>query len=60
MFEQEGFEIVRDDKLCSTNPSRSAVDLNKLKNKVKDARFFCSQCGRAASSSQYLCSPEKL
>jgi hypothetical protein len=60
MFNQEGFEIVRDDKLCSTDSSRSAIDLEKLKSTVRDPRFVCSRCGRAASSSQYLCSPEKL
>ena len=27
---------------------------------VKDAKFFCTACGRAAASEENLCVPEKL
>ena len=36
------------------------VDLSEIKKIVKDGKFVCKDCGRVASSKDYLCNPEKL
>ena len=35
-------------------------DLEKIMKLVKDAQFFCKNCGRAAHESESLCSPSKI
>jgi hypothetical protein len=36
------------------------ADFEKYKELVKDAKFVCRGCGRAATDSKSLCTPEKL
>ena len=35
-------------------------DLGRIKELVKDARFYCKNCGRAAHSEENLCNPSKI
>ena len=35
-------------------------DLGRIKELVKDAQFFCKNCGRAAHDKGNLCNPSKL
>lgn len=32
----------------------------EYKELIKDARFYCENCGRAAANEKNLCKPEKL
>jgi hypothetical protein len=36
------------------------VDREKLKSLVKEAKYICSCCGRAAAKAENLCAPEPL
>jgi hypothetical protein len=36
------------------------VDLKELRPLVKNAKYICRDCGRAAASEKNLCSPKKL
>ena len=38
----------------------SSVDIDSYKRLVKDAKFICRDCGRAAAKAENLCSPVKL
>jgi hypothetical protein len=50
-----------DRHLCYlTNLGFMAESPHEYLELVKDARFFCKQCGRAARSADNLCKPEKL
>ena len=35
-------------------------DLERIKKLVKDTRFFCKNCGRAAHEKENLCNPAKI
>jgi len=35
-------------------------DLGRIKELVKDAQFFCKNCGRAAHDEGNLCNPSKI
>lgn len=35
-------------------------DLGRVRQLVKDSRFFCKNCGRAANEAGNLCSPSKI
>ncbi len=35
-------------------------DPKKFIKIVKDAKYYCKNCGRVASKKSYLCKPEKL
>jgi len=35
-------------------------DLERIKKLVKDTRFFCKNCGRAAHEKENLCNPSKI
>ncbi|OGX11012.1 MAG: hypothetical protein A2Y42_00100 [Omnitrophica WOR_2 bacterium GWB2_45_9] len=35
-------------------------DLGRIKELVKDSRFYCKNCGRAAHSEENLCNPSKI
>lgn len=43
--------------LCMLSKDR---EWSKVRALVKDARFFCKKCGRAARNSENLCSPAKV
>ena len=49
-----------DSKLCAMTCCPGRVDLKQLKPLVRDAKFICRDCGRAAASAKNLCSPKKL
>jgi hypothetical protein len=46
--------------LCSWKKEEIKDDLDTLREIVKDPRFICAKCGRAAHDEQYLCKPKKL
>jgi len=35
-------------------------DLGRVKELVKDAQYYCKNCGRAARSEENLCNPSKI
>ncbi len=35
-------------------------NLEEYKNLVRDGKFVCKQCGRAAAKAENLCEPDKL
>ena len=35
-------------------------DLGRIKEIVKDSRFYCKNCGRAAHSEENLCNPSRI
>ena len=35
-------------------------DLGRIKELVKDANFFCKNCGRASHNQENLCNPSKI
>ena len=38
----------------------SRQDLERVKKIVKDAKYFCKNCGRAANAEAHLCNPSKI
>ena len=44
--------------LC--NLAENGADVQTVKNLVKDAKFLCKKCGRAAAKEENLCEPIKL
>ena len=35
-------------------------DLERIKRRVRDAKFICTKCGRAARDRAYLCKPAEI
>lgn len=35
-------------------------DLGRIRELVKDSRFYCKNCGRAAHSEENLCNPSRI
>ena len=35
-------------------------DMGRVKELVKDAKFFCKNCGRAAGNRENLCNPSSI
>lgn len=60
MAAHKGHEGPHDDKLCAMTCCPGRIDLNALKPLVKDPKYICSECGRAAANADNLCSPKKL
>ena len=54
-FSTPGYE-----KACFINDYDSSLRMEMLKRLAENARYLCSACGRAASSEDDVCSPEKL
>ncbi len=54
------FAYEYEDKLCSLTTSREQIDLELLKQLVKDGRYICRTCGRSAVDSERLCLPETM
>jgi rubrerythrin len=48
------------EKACFINDYDSSLRMELLKSLAENAEFVCSACGRAASSENDVCSPEKL
>jgi hypothetical protein len=49
-----------EDKLCALACCCCRVDVKELRPLVKDAKFICKECGRAAAKASSLCHPAKL
>jgi hypothetical protein len=60
MIEQKGYKVSTYEKLCELACSPAGTDLKLLKALVKDPKYICKGCGRAAVSEINLCTPEKL
>jgi hypothetical protein len=35
-------------------------DLERIRRRVRDSKYFCAKCGRAARSKVYLCKPTEI
>ncbi len=46
-----------DQHLCEL---RKKMSLEEYKNFIRDAKYVCQHCGRAAMNSENLCFPEKI
>lgn len=60
MDKDEGYNSGSDEKICSLSGSGDRADLDRIKSLVKNSRYVCSSCGRAAVDSENLCAPEML
>lgn len=49
-----------DNKLCSLACCECRTDVAELRPLVKNAKFICKECGRAAAKAENLCAPEPL
>lgn len=48
------------EKMCFLSDSNEERRMEMLMSMAKDPQYVCSACGRAASSEEAVCSPEKL
>jgi hypothetical protein len=60
MAVHKSHEGPHDDKLCAMTCCPGRIDLKALAPLVKDPKYICSECGRAAAKEENLCSPKKL
>jgi len=62
MAEQKGYEgpVPNDEKLCSMLFTPGGTDWKVMKILVKDPKYICRECARAAANASHLCSPETL
>ncbi len=52
---------MHDEHLCYlVNMGYIESNFEDYKERVKDARYVCKNCGRTADSAEYLCKPNKL
>jgi len=58
MSEQKHSESEHGDKVICEIDFSSDLGLQELKTLIKDSKFVCKDCGRAASSEESLCRPE--
>lgn len=49
-----------DDKLCAMACCTCRTDVKALRPLVKNAKFICGECGRAAAKAANLCQPIRL
>lgn len=49
-----------ENKLCAMTCCPGRIHLEELKPLVKDAKYICSECGRAAARPENLCSPQQI
>lgn len=49
-----------DKNLCKWKKDAYKDKFDKLRDIVKDARFACKKCGRAAREKDRLCEPKEL
>jgi hypothetical protein len=50
-------ELHHKQHLCSLNDRRQMLTLARL---AKDAKYFCTLCGRVAREANYVCAPVEL
>jgi DNA-directed RNA polymerase subunit RPC12/RpoP len=53
-------EASANEKACFINDYDSSIRLEMLKSLAESAEYVCSACGRASSTKEGICSPEKL
>jgi hypothetical protein len=49
-----------DDKLCAMACCTCRTNVKELRPLVKNAKFICQECGRAAAKAANLCQPVRL
>jgi len=49
-----------EDKLCAMACCTCRTDVKELRPLVKNAKFICQECGRAAAKAANLCQPVRL
>lgn len=49
-----------ENKLCALACCECRTDLKELRPLVKNPKFICKECGRAAAKADNLCAPEPL
>ncbi len=60
MAEQKNLEGPTYEKLCGMIFAPGGIDLKMLRVLVKDPKYICRECGRAAANEGNLCYPEKI
>ncbi len=54
----KGGEECRDDRhLCKVSKDN---DLERMREIIKDAKYFCKKCGRSAHNAEHLCKPLEI
>jgi len=48
------------DKLCALACCECRTDVKELRPLVKNAKYICKECGRAAAKASSLCAPAAL
>lgn len=48
------------DHICKWKKDQIKTDLKLLKSIVKNPKFICQKCGRAANKKQWLCKPVSI
>jgi len=59
MAEQKG-KSFHENKLCALACCECRTNLAELRPLVKNAKYICKECGRAAANADNLCHPEPL
>jgi len=62
MAEQKGYEgsVPTYEKLCAMVFAPNGIDLRAMRLLIRDPKYICRDCGRAAANEGNLCSPEKM
>jgi len=50
-------EMAEKDHICKWKKERIKDDMKLLKSIVKNPKYICQKCGRAAGKKQWLCKP---
>jgi len=58
--DRSDIEASPNEKACFVNDYDSSLRMEILKSLADNAEYICSACGRASSSKEGICSPEKL
>lgn len=58
--DRSDIEASANEKACFINDYDSSIRMEMLKSLAENADYVCSACGRASSTKEGICSPEKL
>ena len=58
--DRNDIEASVNEKACFINAYDSSLRMEMLKSLAENAEYVCSACGRASSTIEGICSPEKL
>lgn len=58
--DNENSDVPLEEKLCTKTSYGNRINLRELRSLVRDSKYVCTTCGRAASRMESLCSPEML